>query len=65
MQDFIKSTNLPICDVLQELQTTLEQNSTVNLSAPPGAGKSTLVPLELLSAQWLLPRPIRVNSFFK
>ena len=55
MQDFIQQTGLPIIDVLQELQTTLEQNSTVILCAPPGAGKSTVVPLELLGAYWLSP----------
>ncbi|MBL7899129.1 MAG: hypothetical protein JNJ99_11400, partial [Crocinitomicaceae bacterium] len=53
MQYFITNTNLPIVDVLPQLQTTLEQNSTVLLSAPPGAGKSTLVPLDLLEAKWL------------
>jgi ATP-dependent helicase HrpB len=53
MQPHITNTNLPIVEVLPELQTTLAQNTTVLLSAPPGAGKSTLVPLELLEAAWL------------
>ena len=53
MQSYIQQTGLPIVDVLPELQKTLEQNTTALLSAPPGAGKSTLVPLELLEAKWL------------
>ncbi|MBI3135415.1 MAG: ATP-dependent helicase HrpB [Bacteroidetes bacterium] len=53
MQDYITNTNLPIVDVLPELQLGLAQNATLILSAPPGAGKSTLVPLELLDAAWL------------
>ncbi len=48
-----QQTNLPICDVLNELQNSLAQNTTVILSAPPGAGKSTLVPLALLEEAWL------------
>jgi len=52
MIDF-QNTNLPICDVLNELQNSLAQNTTVILSAPPGAGKSTLVPLALLEEKWL------------
>jgi len=49
----LQQTNLPICDVLNELQNSLAQNTTVILSAPPGAGKSTLVPLALLEEIWL------------
>ncbi len=49
----LQQTNLPICDVLDELQNSLTQNTTVILSAPPGAGKSTLVPLTLLEESWL------------
>jgi ATP-dependent helicase HrpB len=48
-----QQTNLPICDVLNELQNSLAQNTTLILSAPPGAGKSTLVPLALLEETWL------------
>jgi len=53
VQNFIRETNLPICDVLEELQQSLATHPSVLLSAPPGAGKSTLVPLALLSADWL------------
>lgn len=53
MQAYITQTALPIIDVLPELQTSLAAHNTVLLSAPPGAGKSTLVPLALLEATWL------------
>lgn len=39
---------LPIDDVLPELLTTLRRSANVVLSAPPGAGKTTRVPLALL-----------------
>ncbi len=57
MIDF-QNTNLPICDVLNELQNSLAQNTAVILSAPPGAGKSTLVPLALLEEKWLEGRKV-------
>ncbi len=44
---------LPINDVLPELLQTLEQSSNALLIAPPGAGKTTLVPLALQGAGWL------------
>lgn len=58
MRSLLQETNLPICEVLDELQASLAQNATVLLSAPPGAGKSTLVPLELLAADWLKDQKI-------
>ncbi|MCX6181291.1 MAG: ATP-dependent helicase HrpB [Bacteroidetes bacterium] len=58
MLNFLQDTGLPVCDVLPELQNALKQNSTVILSAPPGAGKSTLVPLALLGAEWLKDQKI-------
>ena len=44
---------LPINAVLQELKDALMGSKTVVLSAPPGSGKTTLVPLELLAEPWL------------
>ncbi|HKT36307.1 MAG TPA: ATP-dependent helicase HrpB [Nitrospira sp.] len=44
---------LPIEDVLPELRQALSQGSNVLLTAPPGAGKTTVVPLSLLDAPWL------------
>lgn len=47
------SADLPVRDVLPELRKRLDSNRVVILQAPPGAGKSTLVPLELLGESWL------------
>jgi ATP-dependent helicase HrpB len=44
---------LPIDSALPELLTALSTHANVVLQAPPGAGKSTRVPLALLDAQWL------------
>src|SRR4051812_28957607 len=49
---------LPIDDVLPALHTALENSTTVILRAPPGAGKTTRVPLSLLAAPWLEDRRI-------
>ncbi|GAB4195591.1 MAG: ATP-dependent helicase HrpB [Wenzhouxiangellaceae bacterium] len=49
---------LPIDAVIAELQQCLESHSRVILQAPPGAGKSTRVPLALLNAPWLDQRRI-------
>ncbi|UTW04122.1 ATP-dependent helicase HrpB [Amphritea atlantica] len=42
-------STLPVSDVLDQLRAALSQYDDVVLEAPPGAGKTTLVPLELLS----------------
>ncbi|HSG50671.1 MAG TPA: DEAD/DEAH box helicase, partial [Rheinheimera sp.] len=39
---------LPVADILPSLLATLRQHNKVILSAPPGAGKSTYLPLQLL-----------------
>ncbi|OWP61408.1 ATP-dependent helicase HrpB, partial [Hymenobacter amundsenii] len=44
--------NLPITDALPELLATLQTHNVAVLQAPPGAGKTTLVPLALLEADW-------------
>ena len=49
---------LPIDAILAELKTVLEQHSTALLQAPPGAGKTTRVPLALLDAPWRKGRKI-------
>lgn len=43
--------DLPIDDVLPALLTALRQNSRAVLQAPPGAGKTTKVPLAMLGAR--------------
>ena len=44
---------LPIDAALPKLTAALERNSAAVLVAPPGAGKTTRVPLALLDAPWL------------
>ncbi len=46
-------TPLPIDAVLDELAATLAARTSAVLVAPPGAGKTTRVPLALLEAPWL------------
>jgi ATP-dependent helicase HrpB len=48
----------PIDTILPKLKKTLEQTSTALLQAPPGAGKTTRVPLALLDAPWRQGRKI-------
>ncbi len=44
--------DLPVTDALPALCETLARGSNAVLVAPPGAGKTTLVPLALLDAPW-------------
>ena len=48
-----RDNRLPIDDVLPELMAALDEHRAVVLQAPPGAGKTTRVPLALLEASWL------------
>jgi len=48
----------PITPLLPELQASLEAHPRLVLEAPPGAGKTTQVPLALLDAPWLQGRRI-------
>ena len=47
--------DLPILEALPALQAALATNMRVVLEAPPGAGKTTVVPLALLAAEWRNP----------
>ena len=44
---------LPINAVIPEIQTLLQSHPRVVLQAPPGAGKTTAVPIALLDQPWL------------
>lgn len=48
----------PISTLLPQILTTLEHGTRLVLEAPPGAGKTTQVPLALLDAPWLEGRKI-------
>ncbi len=50
--------DLPISGVLPDLQSAFEVHHQLVLEAPPGAGKTTLVPLALLQQPWLQGRKI-------
>ncbi|WP_264311462.1 ATP-dependent helicase HrpB [Pseudomonas putida] len=50
--------SLPIDTVLPALRQALENRDEAVLEAPPGAGKTTRVPLALLSAPWLAGQTI-------
>lgn len=45
--------SLPITEIYASLKSWLEANTTALIIAPPGAGKTTGIPLALLDAPWL------------
>ena len=51
---------LPVSEVLDDIQSSLSTSDTLVLEAPPGAGKTTLVPLALLNQPWLAGQKIIV-----
>ena len=50
--------NLPVSLILPELKQTFAEQHSLVLQAPPGAGKTTLVPLALLECNWLAGQKI-------
>ncbi|MCK4833571.1 MAG: ATP-dependent helicase HrpB [Gammaproteobacteria bacterium] len=50
--------NLPIDKTLPDIQKTLNRHNRVVLQAPPGAGKTTAVPIALLDQPWLQDKQI-------
>jgi len=49
---------LPINNIIPDLLNTLASQTTILLQAPPGAGKTTRVPLALMDAPWREDRKI-------
>ncbi len=43
---------LPVSEAVPALMAALDRHACAVLAAPPGAGKTTLVPLHLMSADW-------------
>ena len=58
MKPEIVLPSLPISGTLPRLAEVLCRHDTAILEAPPGAGKTTLVPLHLLNSSWLKKRKI-------
>ena len=52
--------DLPVLDALPSLLQALQHGTEAILVAPPGAGKTTLVPLALLDEPWLAGQRIVV-----
>src|SRR6478609_1739570 len=52
------STDYPVQEVVPELRQKLIQHPIIILQAPPGAGKSTILPLQLLDEPWLTGKKI-------
>ncbi len=52
------TTSFPIDPILPSISNVLKRGTCAVIHAPPGAGKTTRVPLELLDAPWLSNRKI-------
>ncbi len=48
----LENSGLPIDEVLPQLRAALAEHGSAVLTAPPGAGKSTVVPLVLVEQSW-------------
>ncbi|PRZ01461.1 ATP-dependent helicase HrpB [Marinilabilia salmonicolor] len=54
----LSNINLPVKEVVPEIQKLLQKRNSLIVSAPPGAGKSTLLPLVLMHESWLQEKKI-------
>ena len=54
-------TTLPVHEALPALRAALSATTRAVLAAPPGAGKTTLVPLDMLEAAWCTGRIILIE----
>lgn len=50
--------DLPIVEVIPQIKEHLATSNTLIVNAPPGAGKSTVVPIALMDEPWLQGRKI-------
>ena len=53
-----KKLNLPVSDVIPEVKDVLSGKNTLIVKAPTGAGKSTVLPVTLLSEKWLIGKKV-------
>ena len=58
MSDRIAHSGLPVEEAIAPLRTALSTRRNAILVAPPGAGKTTLVPLRLIDEPWVAGRRI-------
>lgn len=60
------NTRLPVYEVIEEIKEQLHLGNRLILQAPPGAGKTTAVPLELMNEPWckkiLMLEPRRIAA---
>jgi len=52
------TVHLPILEIIPDIKKSLVLHNILILQAPPGAGKSTMVPLQLLDEPWLKGKKI-------
>ena len=50
--------NLPILSILSEVKDSLARHAILILQAPPGAGKSTVLPLQIMLEPWLTGKKV-------
>src|SRR5687767_12825651 len=55
---FCSRMEYPVLEIIPQLKTVLQDKPLVILQAPPGAGKSTILPLQLLDEPWLSGKKI-------
>ncbi|NWH04112.1 ATP-dependent helicase HrpB [Desulfobacter latus] len=58
VKEFPGISDLPVVSVLGQMDNALEEKRYALLAAPPGAGKTTLVPLALMARPWLKNKKI-------
>ena len=58
MSDSLPNTGLPVEEAIAQLREALASRRHSVLIAPPGAGKTTLVPLRILNEDWVAGRKI-------